>query len=136
MTGTADFVKKIAGNSQMAYIITAVVGCIIGVAVGQFDVHYIIDIALPALMFIYPITIALIILNILPQKWTTPLVFRFVIAVTFLFSIPDFLQFFTTSEMLDTVKSYIPLAGVSMGWVLPALVAFVLGNLLQQKAAH
>ncbi|WP_415372389.1 branched-chain amino acid transport system II carrier protein [Patiriisocius sp. Uisw_047] len=136
VTGTADFVKKIAGNSQMAYIITAVVGCIIGVAVGQFDVHYIIDIALPALMFIYPITIALIILNVLPQKWTTPLVFRFVIAVTFLFSIPDFLQFFTTSEMLDIVKSYIPLAGVSMGWVLPALVAFVLGNLLQQKAAH
>ena len=133
VTGTADFVKKIAGNSQMAYIITAVVGCIIGVAVGQFDVHYIIDIALPALMFIYPITIALIILNVLPQKFATPIVFRLVVIVTFLFSIPDFLQFFTTSEMVDVIKTYIPFASVSMGWVLPAILAFVLGNLINYK---
>ena len=104
--------------------------CIIGVAVGQFGVHYIIDIALPALMFIYPITIALIVLNVLPQKLASPLVFKLVILVTFLFSIPDFLQFFTTSEMVDVIKAYIPFAGVSMGWVLPALLAFVIGNLI------
>ncbi len=130
ITGTADFAKKIAGNSQVAYVVTAVVSCIIGVVVGQFDVHYIIDIALPALMFIYPITIALIILNVLPQKLASPLVFKLVILVTFLFSIPDFLQFFTTSEMVDVIKTYIPFAGVSMGWVLPALFAFVVGNLI------
>ncbi|EDM45527.1 branched-chain amino acid transport system carrier protein [unidentified eubacterium SCB49] len=130
VTGTADFAKKIAGNSQVAYVVTAVVSCIIGVVVGQFDVHYIIDIALPALMFIYPITIALIILNVLPQKIASPLVFRLVVIVTFLFSIPDFLQFFTTSETLDVIKTYIPFAGVSMGWVLPALFAFVVGNLI------
>ena len=130
ITGTADFAKKIAGNSQVAYVLTAVVSCIIGVVVGQFDVHYIIDIALPALMFIYPITIALIILNVLPQQLASPLVFRLVVIVTFLFSIPDFLQFFTTSEMVDVIKAYIPFAGVSMGWVLPALLAFVIGNLI------
>lgn len=136
VTGTADFVKKIAGDSKLAYTITAVVGCIIGVAVGQFDVHYIIDIALPALMFIYPITIVLIILNVLPQKWASPLVFRLVVLVTFLFSIPDFLQFFTTSETLDVVKSFIPFAGVSMGWILPTFLAFVFGNLISYKRRH
>ena len=136
VAGTADFVKKIAGNSQPAYIITVIVGCIIGVAVGQFDVHYIIDVALPALMFIYPITIALIVLNVLPERLTSPLVFRLVVIVTFLFSIPDFLQFFTTSETLDLVKSFIPFAGVSMGWVLPACIAFGLGNLISYKNRH
>ncbi len=64
VTGTADFVKGLSNNSNKAYVITAIVGCLIGVGVGQFDVHYIINVALPALMFIYPITIVLIILNV------------------------------------------------------------------------
>ncbi|RDK88215.1 branched-chain amino acid transport system II carrier protein [Marinirhabdus gelatinilytica] len=129
VTGTADFVKKLAGNSQRAYTITAVVGCIIGVAVGQFDVHYIIDIALPALMFIYPITIVLILLNVLPERFASKQVFRSVVITTIIFSIPDFLQFFVAEGSLDGIKNYIPLSAESMGWVLPALVAFVGFNL-------
>ena len=62
ITGTADYVKGLFKDSQLAYTITAIVSCIVGVVVGQFDVHYIINIALPALMFIYPITIVLILL--------------------------------------------------------------------------
>jgi len=129
VTGTADFIKGVAGNSQRAYQITAVAGCIIGVAVGQFDVHYIIDIALPALMFIYPITIVLIILNILPERFTSPLVFKGVVLATFLFSVPDFLGFFISEKSLEPIKQNIPLGTESMGWVLPALIVFLLLNL-------
>jgi LIVCS family branched-chain amino acid:cation transporter len=133
VTGTSDFVKKITGNSQLGYTITGIIGCIIGVAVGQFDVHYIIDIALPALMFIYPVTIVLIMLNVLPKRFASSLVFRVVVIVTLLFSIPDFLQFFLMEGTLDPLKRYIPLANESMGWVLPATVAFALVNLLKKK---
>ena len=72
VTGTADFVKGQFQNSQTAYLITTIVGCILGVVMGQFNVGYIIAVALPALMFIYPITIVLIILNVLPERWATP----------------------------------------------------------------
>jgi LIVCS family branched-chain amino acid:cation transporter len=133
VTGTSDFVKKITGNSQLGYTITGIIGCIIGVAVGQFDVHYIIDIALPALMFIYPVTIVLIMLNVLPKRFASSLVFRVVVIVTLLFSIPDFLQFFLMEGTLDPLKRYIPLANESMGWVLPATVTFALVNLLKKK---
>ena len=44
VTGTADFVKGVFRNSQRAYVITAVTGCIIGVLVGQNTVGYIIDV--------------------------------------------------------------------------------------------
>lgn len=133
VTGTADFVKSIAGGRQIAYKATVILGCILGVAVGQFDVNYIIDIALPALMFIYPITIVLIILNALPERWSSQFVFRAVALLTFIFSIPDFLKFFVAEGSLDSFISVIPFSEHSMGWVLPALLTFILANVIGYK---
>ncbi|PKA82760.1 LIVCS family branched-chain amino acid:cation transporter [Ulvibacter sp. MAR_2010_11] len=134
VTGTSDFVKGIAGNSQFAYRITAVLGCLLGVAVGQFDVHYIIDIAVPALMFIYPITIVLILLNALPERFASPVVFKGVTLVTLLFSIPDFLQFVISETAVTQIKSWIPLAEHSLGWVLPALAIFLIINFFHKTS--
>lgn len=131
ITGTSDFVKGLCKNSQTAYIITAILGCVLGVAIGQFDVHYIIDIALPALMFIYPITIVLILLNTLPERYASTTTFRAVALVTFVFSIPDFLSFFMAEGTLKSSIEYIPLSQYSMGWLLPALVVFILVDLYQ-----
>ena len=133
ITGTADYFKGINNNSQKAFTITAIIGCILGVLVGQFDVTYIINIALPALMFIYPITIILIILNVISSKYTSRFVFKTVVLVTFIFSIPDFLGFIIPGEYLTTIKNFIPLANHNLGWVIPACVSFILANFLQTK---
>lgn len=133
VTGTADFVKGISKNSQKAYKITVILGCILGVVMGQLPVNYIIAIAFPALMFIYPITIVLILLNVLPEKYTSKIIFRGVVLVTFLFSIPDFLGVILPEENWGVIKNYIPLAYQNMGWILPALLTFVLLNFLQKK---
>ena len=131
MTGTADFVKGLFGDSNRAYLITAIVGCLLGVAIGQYDVPYIIDVAIPALKFIYPITIVLIILNVLPKRFASKLVFRGMVMVTFLFSIPDFLGVIISEEKLQGIRDLIPLADENMGWVLPALAIFIILNLLE-----
>lgn len=133
ITGTADYFKGLFHNSQKAYTITAVVGCLLGVIVGQFDVHYIIVIALPALMFIYPITIILILLNVIPEKWATAAVFKAVVLVTFIFSIPDFLQFIIGKDTVTGVQHFIPLGQYHLGWVLPALVTFIITNVVQKS---
>ena len=125
VTGTSDYFKGLFHNSQKAYTITAIIGCVLGVLIGQFDVQYIIVIALPALMFIYPITIVLILLNVLPEKFASPTVFKAVVGVTFLFSIPDFLKFVINPEKLTGIQSYIPFSEHSLGWVLPAFLIFV-----------
>lgn len=133
IVGTADFFKGLFKESQLAYTITAIVACLLGVLVGQFDVHYIIVVALPALMFIYPLTIILILLNVIPEKYASKLVFKAVVLVTFIFSIPDFLGFLIEADWLVSVKEIIPLANQNLGWVLPALVTFILVNGLRQN---
>jgi LIVCS family branched-chain amino acid:cation transporter len=128
VTGTSDYIKGICRNSKKAYIITALIAATIGIIIGSFQVDFIINIAVPALMFLYPITIVLILLNIVPDKYATPLVFRGVVLVTFIFSIPDFLGFIIPREQLTGIKSFIPLAAESLGWVLPALISFLALN--------
>ena len=128
VTGAADYVKGICHNSSKAYFITAFVACLIGISVGSYQADFIIDVAVPILMFLYPITIVLIILNVLPNKYASQLVFKAVILVTFLFSIPDFLGFIIPRENLNGILNLIPLATFNLGWVVPALLVFAFLN--------
>ncbi len=133
VAGTADYFRGLFNKSNTAYVLTAIVGCLAGVGIGQLDFHSIIVIAYPILLFIYPITIVLIILNVISEKLTSVLVFRGVVITTFIFSIPDVIGFISPSEDLKTVVSYIPFAEHSLGWVLPALVVFCILNLVKPK---
>nr|WP_299338522.1 branched-chain amino acid transport system II carrier protein [Allomuricauda sp.] len=133
VTGAADFIKGRFGNSQKAYLITAILGCVLGVLMGQFNVGYIIAVALPILMFIYPITIVLILLNILPSQRATPKVFRWVIATAFLFSVPDFLGSIGWGESVAPFVSWIPLQQFHMGWVLPSACVFLVLFFLEKN---
>jgi LIVCS family branched-chain amino acid:cation transporter len=114
-------------------MLTVVISCLIGIIVGQMNVSYIIDVAFPALMFIYPLTIVLIFLNVVPEKYASKLVFRAVVLVTFIFSAPDFLGFLMNAEWLNNLKTFIPLATQNLGWVLPALLTFVVVNLMPKR---
>jgi len=133
VTGTADYIKGICNDSRKAYIITAAIASLIGIIVGSYQVDFIITLAVPALMFLYPITIVLILLNIVPDKYASKLVFRGVVLVTFIFSITDFLGFIIPRENLTGIKSIIPLAENSLGWVLPAFLVFIGLNLIHKK---
>ncbi len=84
-------------------------------------------------MFIYPLSIVLILLNAIPEKYASKSVFRIVVLITFLFSIPDVLGFIAPNVDLSVLTTFIPWAKQNLGWVLPAFVAFVLVNVLQKK---
>ncbi|WP_430467224.1 branched-chain amino acid transport system II carrier protein [Winogradskyella ouciana] len=131
IAGTADYFRGLFNNSNTVFVVTALIGCILGVAIGQLDFNSIIVVAVPVLLFIYPITIVLILLNVLPEKIATSLVFRAVVLVTFLFSIPDVIGFLSPSEGLAELTSYIPFAKYSLGWVLPALLVFLVANVFK-----
>ena len=133
VTGTADYFKGLINNSQTVYVVTAIIASVFGVVVGQLDFNTIIVIALPILLFIYPITIVLIILNAIPNKYATALVFRVVVLLTFVFSIPDVVGVISPSKNLSNVVSLIPFAQYSLGWVLPAFLGFIFTNLLVKK---
>lgn len=135
ITGTADYFKELFHNSQKAYIITAIMASILGVIVGQLDFHYIVVIAIPVLSFVYPITIVLIFLNVVPQKMATPLVFRAVVAITFIFGLFDAIFFFyPENSFLNNFRETIPLGTYDFGWVLPAVVTFLVVGLMPKKS--
>ncbi|NQX84912.1 MAG: branched-chain amino acid transport system II carrier protein [Flavobacteriaceae bacterium] len=132
IAGAADFFKGLCKNSQTVYTITAIIACVFGVVVGQFNFHYIIIIALPILMFIYPITIVLILLNVLPEQLVSSLVFKWVVLTTFIFSLPDVFSFLISSKKLEALKSVILYSEFHLGWVLPSICVFIVVNTFQK----
>ena len=133
VTGTADYFKGLFKNTPQAYTIAAVLACLIGIVVGQLDFHSIIVIGLPILMFIYPVTIMLIFLNILPEKYTDTVVFRSVVITAIVFSIPDILG--TLGMDVSAVKNIIPLGNYSLGWLIPSFVMLLM-IILYRKPKH
>ncbi len=130
ITGTADYFKSLFKNSSKAYFITALIGSILGVVMGQLDVQKIIVFATPTLRLIYPITIMLIILNVLPTKNISSMNFKIVTIITFIFSLPDFLQFFN-KNILTSITNIIPFANNHLGWVLPAFISLALVSIYE-----
>lgn len=131
IAGASDYFKGLFNNSQTVFVVSAIIGSILGILVGQLDFNSIIMVAIPMLLFIYPITIVLILLNVLPEKFSTSLIFKAVVVVTFIFSIPDVIGFLSPSEGLAELTSYIPFASHSLGWVLPALLVFLVTNVFK-----
>jgi len=129
IAGTADFVRTRFPTNPYSYGITAALACIIGSLVGAFEVGFIIRIAIPVLMFVYPLTIILILLKVLPEKYTLPVTFRWVVATTLLFSVPDFLISIGWDKFPGMVEGYIPLSRYQIGWLVPAMAVFLLSNL-------
>ena len=85
-------------------LITAAIASIIGVLVGSYQVGFIIILAVPALMFLYPITIVLIVLNVLPDKLASKKVFRGVVLVTFLSQHPRFFRLRNSERIFSGSK--------------------------------
>lgn len=135
IVGTADFIKGLFKNSKKAYILTAAISALIGIIIGQFEVKFIIDLAVYALMFLYPMSIVLILLNLFPERYVSRAVFRIVVAIAFVFSIPDFLKFLIPDENLEYIYGMIPFSREGMGWVLPSVIGFLMVNAVTWKQA-
>ncbi len=133
IVGTADFIKGLFKNSKKAYILTAAISALIGIIIGQFEVKFIIDLAVYALMFLYPMSIVLILLNLFPERYASRTVFKIVVAIAFVFSIPDFLKFLIPDENLEFVYGMIPFSREGMGWVLPSVIGFLMVNAVTWK---
>ncbi|WP_348647048.1 branched-chain amino acid transport system II carrier protein [Arenibacter sp. F26102] len=133
VTGTSDFIKDQLPNKRHAYLLTAILGCLLGIVMGQFNVAYIITVAFPALMFIYPITIILILLNVVPEKLASPMVFKAVVITTVIFSVPDFLGSMGDLAPNKKIFSWIPLSEYRLGWVLPAGATFMISNVMEKR---
>lgn len=96
----------------------------------------IIELSLPVLMFLYPLAITLILLALLsPLFQHAPRVYQLTTYFTLLAAIFDGLnvapsqwqQTALVTHLLSFAKGYLPLFSIGLGWVIPAIIGFVLG---------
>lgn len=125
VTGTADFLTQVIPKKGV-YHITVTIACLLGVVMGALTVNTIIEIALPVLMIIYPLTIVLIVLNVLPEYLQGNLIMRAVVFITVLFSLPDALAYILPEGQSAGLFTWIPFSNYNLGWVLPSLVCFAI----------
>ena len=133
IVGVADFFKEMLGGSQKVYMASAALSCIAGILMGQFEVKFIIDLAVSVLMLLYPISIVLILLNLLPEKYAGKPVYRVLVFLAIVFSIPNFMSGLISKDWLDSLYIIIPLSSEGLGWVIPCVLGFILMNLIPQN---
>jgi len=131
VTGTADFVNEQIDPSRKAYVITISIACIAGVLLATLGVDEIIRVAYPVLLLIYPLTIVLILLHLLPKRLTGGYVLQIVAATTFLFSIPDAVLGYIDSVYLRTFLEFIPFGIYQLGWIMPSLLSVLISVIVR-----
>ncbi len=123
----------------LSYRTYAVLFSILSFLIANFGLSRIISLSLPVLMFLYPLTIILILLCLFGHLFAYDR--RIMVSVTvftFLASVLDFLNALpqTMKETLPVasvlkIAEYIPFFSIGMGWIIPALVGFLLGLVLR-----
>lgn len=99
--------------------------CFLSFVISNVGLSLIISLAIPVLIFLYPLAMVLIILAIVGNYFNHDR--KVYVAVT-LFTLPvAFLDFLNTLGLKFAFTSYFPLFDVGMGWLLPALLGFVIG---------
>lgn len=136
VAGTADYIKGLSKDSNTAFLLTALAACIIGVAVGQLQVDYIITIAVPVLLLIYPLIITFIILNSLPDHRVKTQTFRMVSYMVILFSLPGALNAMGYPFLSDQLDSLFPWQPAEFTWVVPALLTFLVMQIKKEPARN
>lgn len=123
VVGASDFMKQLFNQSESAYLATTIGSCLLGILVGQMQVGAIIQIALPVLLLMYPITIVLIVLNCLPKKLSSKLMVRSTVIITAVFALPSSLQTMGISKPQELLGT-LPFLQSSFPWVLPVLLTY------------
>ncbi|MGL4897059.1 MAG: branched-chain amino acid transport system II carrier protein, partial [Cetobacterium sp.] len=94
--------------------------CIFSAILAVAGLDYIISLAVPVLVILYPVTIVLIVLNIFGVENRN--CFAFATIITLIISI---------LEVLKVNLSFIPLSNLGFAWIIPAIIAFLIGKVIK-----
>ncbi len=120
---------------RMGYRLLACLFAGMSFAVSSLGLSTILSAAVPVLVFLYPLTIVLVALAFLQHLfgWGAPL-WRWVMGATLLASLLHALAGFglLPAGLAGVLENHLPGHGAGMGWILPALLAAVIGWLAQR----
>lgn len=125
-----------------SYQIWATVFCLISFSLANLGLNTIIAYSIPVLMFLYPLSIVLIILTLFGKTFQNDTnVLQWTIGLTAMAAVFDFLQALpeNTKEILHLepithlTTFLLPFSKEGFGWVCPAVVGFLIGLFLKYR---
>lgn len=131
LTGAVGSFFEKTTRGFISYKVGVVLSCVISAFLAVNSVDSIIAYAIPLLMFVYPITFAMVIYIVFFGKWINgkaPYIGAVAItALVSLLSIPGYLSI--DVPIFIKIKEFLPGASHNLEWILPSLLGFILGCL-------
>lgn len=131
---TATVADYFSDLTKISYEKLAVVTTIVSIIFAMFGVDIIIKLAVPVLVFLYPIAIALIFLNIFKNSIKNDNIFLGTVIGAGLVSGYESCQAMGLHlTFLDGIYSSLPLGSLGLAWVLPAILGGVIFKFIPKK---
>lgn len=121
LTAGSEFFEKVT-NGRLSYKANAIILAIISIFIGALGVDHIIKISGPILNILYPVSITIIITTLLSKYLSNTTAIRVSIYTSFTFGI--------LGEISSINLSFIPLSSVGFTWLLPTIIALLIGYLI------
>lgn len=126
LSASAEFFVRIS-NNKIKYNYAVITMLIITGIIASAGLGKIISVSTVILDIAYPVTIVIIILNLIKPIIKSNFVFKLCAYVTLIVSVLDEIP------SLTPIMNHIPLTTLGFGWILPFIIAFIIGNLIPIK---
>ena len=129
----------------LSYKAWAVIFTAISFILTNFGLNRVLEYSLPALMFLYPLTITLILLALFGKLFDhDKAVYISVTAFTCTAALFDFLKTLPAAlrnalhldGILALAQKCLPLFSLNLGWILPAIIGFIVGLSIRALRKH
>ena len=124
LTAGATFFEKVT-NGKLSYKVNAIVISLISYVIACQGVDKIVKLSVPILNVLYPVAITIIVVTMLNKFITNIIAIRLAVYVSllcgFLFS------------FFGTALNALPLASIGFGWVIPTILALVIGLFIKPR---
>ena len=124
LTAGATFFEKVS-NGKLSYKFNAIAISLMSYIIACQGVDKIVKLSVPILNVLYPVAITIIVVTLLNKFLTNIIAIRLAVYTSlvcgFLFS------------FFGDALSFMPLAGVGFGWVIPTIIALVIGLFIKTK---
>lgn len=125
----AKYFSRIS-KGRVSYTTIAIVITMISIGIACLGVDNIVGITTPVLKILYPVIMVLVILTLLGEKVDNDCIYKITVFITLIFVVVDVIAQTFQIGILQRWINYIPLSKVGFGWVIPALIAFMISEII------
>ncbi|HAT4314597.1 TPA: branched-chain amino acid transport system II carrier protein [Clostridium perfringens] len=130
LSAGGSFFERVS-NGKLPYKFNVLLMTVTSILVASMGLDKIISLSATLLGVIYPVTIVLILLNLFHKRITNPLTHKVTVYVTLVVSILITLGNFIPG--VENLVSLLPLYSKGFGWVVPALVGFIIPSIMPTR---